>query len=113
MSDHPKYLFHYTSIDKLCLILRNRSLRFTRLDKVNDPEEGLTRHFPSSKFFTYVSCWTSEEKESLLLWKMYSADMKGVRIRLPINMFKGRWEPEYETTGFPIIHVSENINVKR
>lgn len=91
----------------------NRSLRFTRLDKVNDPEEGLSRHFPTSKFFIYVSCWTSEKKESLPLWKMYSTDMKGVRIRLPINMFKGRWTPEYETTGFPIIHVGENINVER
>ena len=43
---------------------------------------------------------------------MYSADMKGVRIRLPINMFKGRREPEIETTGFPIIHVDEDIRVE-
>lgn len=113
MSDHPKYLFHYTSVENLCLILKNRSIKFNRLDKVNDPDEGLTKFFPDSKSFTYVSCWTSEERESLPLWNMYSADMKGVRIRLLINMFKGRRNPEYETTGFPIIFVDQSIRVKR
>lgn len=32
-------IFHYTSIETLALILKNRTIRFSRLDKVDDPEE--------------------------------------------------------------------------
>lgn len=78
-------LFHYTTIENLCLILKSRAIRYTRLDKVNDPDESLTKQFPDSKYFVYVSSWTSEESESLPLWKMYSADMKGVRLRLAFS----------------------------
>ncbi len=93
MSEYPDYLFHYTSIESLCLILRSGSLKFNRLDKVNDLDEAATKNFPYAKSFVFVSCWTSEERESLPLWKMYSSDMKGVRIRMPVNMFKGRHLP--------------------
>jgi hypothetical protein len=113
MDKIPEYLFHYTSIENLCLILKNKTIRFSRLDKVNDLEEGLTKNFPEAKYFTYVSSWTSEKRESLPMWKMYSDDMKGLRIRLPINMFKDRQQPEYETTGFPIIPIGTNIKVSR
>ena len=50
----PRYLFHYTSIDNLCLILKTRAIRFTRLDKVNDPEEALTKEFKDAKFFIII-----------------------------------------------------------
>lgn len=113
MNEHPKYLFHYTSKENLCLILRKKTIRFSRLDQVNDPEEALTKHFSDACLFTYVSCWTSEEEESLPMWKMYSADMRGLRIQLPVNMFKGRRNPEYESTGFPIMHIDANLNIKR
>jgi hypothetical protein len=33
-------IHHYTNIDVLALILRNRTLRFNRLDQVDDPEES-------------------------------------------------------------------------
>jgi hypothetical protein len=111
----PEYLFHYTSISNLALILKNKTIRFTRLDKVKDPEEALTKEFPLAKFYTYVSCWTKEDnnKESLSHWKFYTPDMRGVRVRLPINMFKGRHFPENETTGYPIINPEQNIKIKR
>lgn len=32
-------IHHYTNIDVLTLILKNRTLRFTRLDQMDDPEE--------------------------------------------------------------------------
>lgn len=32
-------LFHYTNIDSLALILRNKTIRFSRLDRVDDPDE--------------------------------------------------------------------------
>lgn len=80
---------------------------------MNDPEEAITKDFSDAKFFTYASCWTNETAESLPLWSIYSPDMRGVRIRLPINMFIGRKFPKYATTGYPIISVDQGISIKR
>lgn len=33
-------IYHYTNIDTLALILKNRTIRFNRLDNVDDLEEG-------------------------------------------------------------------------
>ena len=33
-------LYHYTSLETLALILKNRTIMFNRLDKVDDVEEG-------------------------------------------------------------------------
>lgn len=33
-------IHHYTSIENLALILKNKTIRFTRLDKVDDSEEA-------------------------------------------------------------------------
>ncbi len=35
-------IHHYTSIENLALILKNKTIRFTRLDKVDDSEEAAT-----------------------------------------------------------------------
>jgi len=37
----PKYLYHYSSIEKLGNIIEHGTIRFTRLDVLNDPLEGL------------------------------------------------------------------------
>lgn len=73
--------FHYTSIDSLALILKNRTLRFTRLDRVDDLEEARVEQnrYDLSKFI-FVSCWTENGEESIPLWKMYSGGAGGVRI---------------------------------
>lgn len=36
----PKYLYHYTNVDSLLKILQSQTIRFTRLDLLNDPYEG-------------------------------------------------------------------------
>jgi hypothetical protein len=82
-----KYINHYTSIQNLALILSSRKIRFNRLDKVDDLNEidGLPRRFGT---YVYISCWTDDIEESLPLWKMYTQNMRGVRITLPKDMFK-------------------------
>ena len=82
------YLYHYTSIETLALILKNNTLCFNNLLNVDDSEEAET--FDMGKFgrFVYVSCWTSDEQESIPLWNLYTPDMHGVRIRLPRYPFK-------------------------
>ena len=83
-----EYLYHYTSIETLALILANKTICFNNLLYVDDSEEAET--FDMGKFgrFVYVSCWTSDEQESIPLWNLYTSDMHGVRIRLPKFPFK-------------------------
>jgi len=89
----PKYLYHYTSIENLALILGNRTLRFSRTDLVNDLEEINITDLPEIKKAVYISCWTASEKESIPLWNLYASKAKGVRIKLPSNMFLRSMEP--------------------
>ena len=88
---------HYTDIRTLALILRNRTIRFNRLDQVDDITEGdaFTR-LKLEKFF-FVSCWTQDREESLPQWNMYTTDMAGVRISLPKRLFK--YQPLVIPTG--------------
>lgn len=88
MKDIPDYLYHYTSIETLAFILKYKTIRFNRLDLVDDPEESLTKDLGVLGRFCFVSCWTSMAEESIPMWYMYSKNMKGVRIKLPIFPFK-------------------------
>ena len=52
-------IHHYTSIENLALILKNKTIRITRLDKVDDSEEaGLSCKNIQLSYYTFVSCWT-------------------------------------------------------
>lgn len=80
---------HYTNLETLALILHNRNIRFNRLDKVDDIEEGnIISDGVNPGKYTFVSCWTEAEEENISLWKMYSGNGIGVRISLEQDMFK-------------------------
>ena len=70
-------IHHYTNIDVLALILKNQTLRFNRLDQVDDPEES---NFVSNGVnigpYAFVSCWT--EEESIPMWKIYTREKWGI-----------------------------------
>ncbi|ATP58417.1 hypothetical protein CPT03_19090 [Pedobacter ginsengisoli] len=92
------YLYHYTSIESLALILKRRTIRFTSLDNVDDMDEGLANDVDGYGQFVFVSCWTKNAKESIPQWNMYGKDMGGVRIALP---------------KYPFLHYSFLGNPKR
>lgn len=101
-------IYHYTTIETLALILKYKTIRFSRLDTLNDLEEG---HIKSSEIdvgkLAYVSCWTENPQESIPLWKIYGKDSMGVRIALEKDMFKDyEWSVERlqqnNPLGFPI-----------
>lgn len=73
-------IYHYTSLENLALILKHKTIRFNRLDRMNDPCERtfLVNQLDWSPY-TYVSCWTESPLESIPLWNMYTQG-KGVRI---------------------------------
>lgn len=95
----PKALFHYTSIETLALILSTQTIRFSRADMVNDLEELKIIDLPAIKKSVFISCWTASEKESIPLWKMYGSNLKGVRIKLPTDMFRRGSKPYLSGKG--------------
>ena len=75
-------LYHYTSLATFALILTTKSIKFNRLDLVDDPDESLFGYGDSDMKLnssSFVSCWTEDKVENIALWKMYT-DLKGVRI---------------------------------
>lgn len=82
-------IYHYTNIETLALILKNKTIRFNRLDHVDDLEEG---HIKVSGIkpglYSFVSCWTENSEESIPLWRMYTDKGVGVRIGMDKEMFK-------------------------
>lgn len=84
----PKHLYHYTTLDTLALILKNKTIRFNKLTNTDDLEESLSKDLKNIGRFVFVSCWTDSAEENIPLWSMYSKNMTGVRIRLPFLPFK-------------------------
>ena len=90
-------IYHYTTIETLALILKNKTIRFSRLDTLNDQEEG---HITSCGIdvgrLAYVSCWTENPKEAIPLWRIYGKNSMGIRIALEKDMFKDyEWTVEH------------------
>lgn len=76
-------IHHYTSIETLQLILKNRTIRFNRSDQVDDPDEIELEvsGYPFAKYLL-LSCWTLEDDESIPQWGLYAGKGHGVRITL-------------------------------
>ena len=88
MTNIPQTLYHYTSLETLALILTNKSLCFNTLLNVDDIEEAETSDMGLLGKYVYVSCWTDEAAESIPMWQLYTPNMHGVRIQLPVFPFK-------------------------
>lgn len=100
-------IYQYTNIEALAYILKNKNIRFNRLDKVDDIEEGNVESL-GVKFckYVFVSCWTESEEESIPLWKMYGGDKGGVRIGLERQMFN---EYLIDNNSLPGLNVKGSI----
>lgn len=81
------FLYHYTSIDSLALILKNHTIRFSPLCKLDDLQEQKSSDVDNLGRFIFVSSWTDDERESIPMWKMYTNPEAGVRIKLRKNPF--------------------------
>ena len=92
--DLPQYLYHYTNVDSLALILKNKTIRLNSLDKMDDLQEQMTLDKQNFGKFVFVSSWTDDETEQIPMWRMYTPKQHGVRIKLPVNPFL-----EYQPTA--------------
>jgi hypothetical protein len=75
-------IHHYTSINTLARILKYQTIRFNRLDRVDDVSEAKFYGKYDLGKFLFVSCWTDSNVESIPLWHMYTDKMRGVLISL-------------------------------
>ncbi len=89
----PAELYHYTNLESLALILKNKTIRFSPLSKLDDPQEQETSDIPNFGQYFYTSCWTDSNVESIPMWNMYASLGSGVRIALPYFPFE-RWGNE-------------------
>ena len=88
MQKQPQILYHYTSLETLALILENKTICFNSLLNVDDIDEAETSDLGTFGKYVYVSCWTDEAEESIAMWQMYTPNMHGIRIQLPVFPFK-------------------------
>lgn len=84
---YADYLYHYTTIEKLALILKNRTIRLNPLDKMDDLQEQKTADIKNLGKYTFVSSWTDDVRENIPMWNMYTNLNSGVRIGLKRNPF--------------------------
>ncbi len=84
----PEYLYHYTDIDTLALILKHHTIRLNSLDKMDDKQEQMSKDRQNFGKFVFVSSWTDDAVESIPMWRMYTPKGRGVRIKLKTNPFE-------------------------
>ncbi len=90
-----EYLYHYTSLESLALILKNRTIRLNPLDKMDDLQEQKTADIKNLGKYVFVSSWTDDAVESIPMWRMYTNSTSGVRIKLRKNPFQ--WHDTHAT----------------
>ena len=69
---HLNHLYHYTSVESLAMILSSQKFRLSPLSILDDLQEEKTRDISEIGKTVFVSSWTSDEKESIPMWNMYS-----------------------------------------
>jgi hypothetical protein len=97
----PNVLYHYTSIETLALLLGNKTLRFSRLDGVNDPEEASASDLPNAA------------ARLRLVLDCHTPNMQGVRIELTNNPFAGRHGPVIFEKGGAMQRIHGEIVIDR
>lgn len=98
------YLYHYTSLQALALILKTKTIKFNSLINMDDMEEKISSEINNGGKYCFVSSWTDDSSESIPMWNLYSK-LSGVRIRLPkLPFIKYKWNdplcPEQEIESY-------------
>ena len=75
-------LYHFTTLESILCILKNRSFRLTRMDLMNDKAEKLLGK-QKDRSECYVMSFT-QKKEYVSMWAMYGKP-SGIRLRLDFN----------------------------
>lgn len=110
VESYPEYLYHYTNIGTLGLILQGKSIMLNNLSNVDDLNEGNTRDFRNLGKYCFASCWTDNDRESIPFWNMYTEKMRGVRIKLKANPFK-KYKIDLPSDLVGLVNIDENMEL--
>lgn len=83
-----EYLYHYTTVESLAMILSTKTFRFTALSDLDDLQEGKTEDISDIGRTIFVCCWTDDSMESIPMWNMYSKMEAGIRIKAVKHLFE-------------------------
>ena len=103
-------LYHYTNVEALAMILKNKTLRFSSLDRLDDPIEPMAEDFEAPSKCCFVSSWTSNPDESIPMWREYASVSAGIRIGLKRNPFKIYLETPEQIAGTAILPDGLNVS---
>lgn len=104
------YLYHYTTVESLALILKNKSFRLSPLSVLDDLQEERVKDVQKFSEYVFVSSWTDDKEESIPMWNMYSNMDSGIRIKMKKNPFKTyNVDIALLTQEFHNIQISKNI----
>lgn len=95
-------LYHYTTIDSLAHILKSRSIKFNRLDQLDDLTESEEFGSFNPLKYTFSSSFTWDSRENIALWKMYANMETGVRLEFDsTNIFTPKYTdlPPHSLSG--------------
>lgn len=99
-------IYHYTTIENLALILKHKTIRFNRLDRMEDHcEKSFIMNQYNWSRYTYVSCWSENAAESIPLWNSYTPGGIGVRIALDMDFIDWSKQPiAFSSPSLPSHH---------
>ncbi len=110
-------LWHYTSFENLKKILKDKKLKFNRIDKVNDRLESKIFGDDKLSHLVYISCFSKTECESIPMWDIYGRNKYGVRIgfRIKCSDFRRSFidkqgETKCEPSGYPLERIVKENN---
>lgn len=104
------FLYHYTNIESLALILKNKTIRFNSLDRMDDLQEKESADVKNIGQFCFITSWTSESEESIPMWNMYASLSQGVRIKLKKDPFKIYDNDITELGTIPNLQIGDGIS---
>ena len=91
-------IYHYTTIEALALIIESRSIKFSRLDLLDDKTESEPFFDFNPLHYIFSSSYTYDESENIPLWKMYANMETGIRIEFDTETM---FAPEYKRLVAP------------
>lgn len=84
------------------------------LDTMDDLQEKETADLKHIASYVYVSCWTDDAEESIPMWRMYTPNHSGVRIKmpaLPFKMYSNDAASFSAATGMPVSSSGESTSL--
>lgn len=104
-----KFLFHYTTAEKLQCIFRNKTWRFCSAETMNDLQEYKVK----GNFFLweklYSTCFSFGDEDNIAMWSMYGIPWEdAVRIRLSTDVIK-KWMQRFDRRLYEISDSQDSV----